>query len=137
MGEVVVLSAARVPAPENMSARFLVDVGAGLLDVERPGWWNHVDLETLDQAYPHRCVLAQMMHSGNWLAGLDALFPRLQMAGQLLAAQRAGFWVNDHAPGAAESDSCLARYEELTKWWRAAIVARRENVEVSESGHGS
>jgi hypothetical protein len=119
MSNGLVLNAARV------AAAAVVAVGAGLLDIEMPSWWETADLTTLDQADPQRCVLAQT-YGGTWLDGVQALFPRLTVAGQFMAAERAGFWVNDGQPDVeASSEACLARYQELTEQWRAAVVARR------------
>lgn len=124
MTNVVVLDAAQEPVA--MTAEHTVAVGARMLDLRGHGWWDAVDLETLDQAYPDRCVLGQL-NGGDWERGLVAMFPDLELAPRFRAAERSGFWVNDHQPDGVPvlTDASLTRYEELTEAWRAAVVARR------------
>lgn len=127
MTNVIVLDAAQQPEA-NPTATHVVAVGARMLDLRLPAWFDSVDPEILDQAYPELCVLGQVDPRG-WLAALQTLFPDLDEQARFRAAERSGFWVNDHQPedvaGEALSDACLTRYEQLTQAWRAAIVARR------------
>lgn len=126
MTNVIVLDAAQGPAVEP-TVEHAVAIGARMLTLRRFGWWDVADLATLDQAYPERCVLGQV-YGGNWLDGLVALFPDLNLPALYRAAERSGFWVNDHQPDGepVQSDASLTRYEDLTKAWRAAIVAHRD-----------
>lgn len=125
MTNVTVLDAAQ-STPDRTSGA----VGAALLDLELAyediPWYVRVDPDLLDQSDPNQCVLGQLF--GYWIDGLKRLFPRLTLAGQYVAAERAGFWVNDGQPDGepVKTDQSMARYAELTEQWRAAIVARRE-----------
>lgn len=126
MTKMTVLGAAQQSGSNQTAAA----IGAALLDLELAyedvPWYVRVDPDSLDQSDPNLCVLGQLF--GYWIDGLKRLFPRLRLAGQFVAAQRAGFWVNDAQPDGepVKTDQSLARYVELTEQWRAAIVARRE-----------
>jgi hypothetical protein len=63
-----------------VTVRERVEKGAALLDEEKPGWRESIDLGRLDMMSPWRCVLGQVFetwdmeaHSGYTL-GLAALF---------------------------------------------------------------
>lgn len=112
----LVLEAAQVPESR-------VAIGAALLDQTVPGWWQRVNLETLNLMWHNRCVLGQLF--GDWIDGLDALFGTMPAGAEWVAAEHAGFWVNEQVDGEC-TDASVARYAELTEQWRAAIVARRE-----------
>lgn len=123
MTNVVMLEAVQV-RPDRGSAESRVAVGAALLDQTVPGWWQRVDLETLDICRYNRCVLGQLF--GDWIVGLDALFGTMPAGAEWVAAEQAGFWVNEHQPDGECTDVSMPRYAALTEQWRAAVVARRE-----------
>jgi hypothetical protein len=126
MTNVVVLDAVR-PEAELGTAQQRVDVGAALLDQTVHGWYlpGRVDLTTLDQRFTERCVLGQLF-GGNWLTGVLRLFEGMPAGARYVAAEHAGFWVNEKLPEGSNTNGADLQYEELTVQWRRAIVARRE-----------
>lgn len=115
--------------PAQMPVSVLITAGGRLLDEAWPRWWQTVDPDTVDQSQPDRCVLGQLA-GGNWVRGLDRLFPELTVSGQMLAAGHAGFWVDDRGKASDQplSEYTLARYVVLTQAWRAEIKRRRAGL---------
>lgn len=90
--------------------------GAALLDEREPGWWQRIDLDTLDLKAPCRCILGQLDTDRQdhdlwlWIAsrfGLDVWEDD---------DKRLGFNVLHHSDRA---------YANLTAAWRTLIEARR------------
>lgn len=128
MNNVVELHAASVRKEKD--ARSVVAVGAGLLDLAVPDWWKpgRVDPVKLDQRGTESCVLGQLY--GDWITGLAALFENMlhgdaPTGAVFVAAEHAGFWVNEHLPEGDNTAASDGRYAELTEQWRAAIARRR------------
>lgn len=84
--------------------------GAALLDVERPGWVDSIDLVTLNISSEARCVLGQVF--GDFEHGMDVL-------GVETTLHRHGF---DGRTGNDYFASC----ERLTNEWLRVITARRK-----------
>lgn len=59
------MSTKRMNTPEEVSER--VARGCMFLDEKYgDGWWNRVDMDTLNMKDAHRCVLTQVMDDGSW-----------------------------------------------------------------------
>jgi hypothetical protein len=90
--------------------------GAALLDEREPGWWQRIDLETLDLGAPCHCVLGQLATDledpTSWLVILD----RFDLT-----------WVDDSDKqlGFNALTSSDRSYANLTAAWRELIEARR------------
>lgn len=48
-----------------------VEEGVKLLDYAQPGWWNHIDLDTLDMSGCYSCILGQLY--GSYVIGREDL----------------------------------------------------------------
>jgi hypothetical protein len=57
---------------KQASIRARVLAGMKLLDEERPGWWQRINLRELAMSHCVRCVLGQIF--GNYAIGQDVLF---------------------------------------------------------------
>lgn len=93
--------------PDDECPACRVDRGAALLDERRPGWWEDVDVRTLDMGGCWSCVLGQVFgeyHDGTEWLGVPA---------DTWSVQWLGF-------EGSEQD-----YDVLTILWRAAINRRR------------
>jgi hypothetical protein len=95
-----------------------VERGAALLDERRPGWWDEVDVGSLDLRQCDLCILGQLW--GDYLDGRGEVV-RL---GYGYRAQeesiRHGFDVSRRIHADLHAD-----YAALTDLWRAAIERRR------------
>jgi len=100
-----------------------IERGAAFLDGREPGWWQRIDLETLDLDESCRCVLGQLAtdlgdpERGVWPRVCDQF------------GVRATGWDNDDNGRARDIDLGFITdgeyVEELTAAWRALIEARR------------
>ena len=90
-----------------------VERGAGLLDEERPGWRERVDLDSLDLGSCSRCVLGQLL--GDYAERVE-----IGLDDEDLAA-RHGFVLSISADGG---------YAPLTEEWREYIAETRSAVGV-------
>ena len=84
--------------------------GAALLDQERPGWWQEIDLDTLSLRSGCDCVLGQLYESfDDGVEILDLEWP-----------EDSGFdlegWPTDRTQA----------WNDLTAAWRSLIEARRQ-----------
>lgn len=82
--------------------------GAALLDEQRPGWRDEIDVETLDLASECDCILGQL--HGDYLEGVDML--DLNLPDRVAC----GF---DILSGVRDEDKAYAR---LTAEWRQALA---------------
>lgn len=85
-----------------------------LLDKERPGWLEGIDLSSLDLGTTDLCVLGQIY--GEYQRGRDALGIPHPIASTELNSSAYGF-----SSGEIDGGS----YPKLTKIWREEITARR------------
>lgn len=88
--------------------------GAQLLDDNHPGWWQHINLGTLDISDICQCVCAQMNVALN---GADPEEPRWTEFAYTLRGADGPFWTYGFAGG-------LGTWKELTDEWKLAIQAR-------------
>lgn len=130
---------------EHKPMKERVKAGAKFLDKKIPGWYNKIDLETLQMYDCMTCILGQLYYDykdtdGNnsgYFAATEALFggtPFSEMADDTwpsLGEQRAinlGF--NKHNEDIEElivSGNENDPYEELNVLWIAEIMERRNN----------
>lgn len=113
-----------------------VERGAALLDEKRPGWWQEIDLGTLDIRSTCGCILGQigsLLGDDGYLTrfstGLDAV--RLEVP----QARDYGFeWDVDYGDATeSEIDRLIdAECARLTEAWRDLIQRRRESAQVTE-----
>jgi len=95
-----------------------VSAGAAWLDEHRPGWWQRINLETLDLGDPCRCVLGQEYgHFDGRPEEVD------------FHEDEFGF---DRRARTFEVYTEIERdYRMLTAEWRELIQARRDEVAVT------
>ena len=94
-----------------MSAMSYAIAGAGLLDQHRPGWYNQIDLNKLDQSSAYVCVLGQLY--GEYYKGLDAL------------------GIEDMQDRCNYGYSSNDDYDNLTEAWKKIILSRRGSTTTS------
>lgn len=110
-----------------------IEKGAALLDEKRPGWWQEIDLLTLDIASRCGCVVGQ-------LAGITEASDR--GLAYVAAMRRPGvgysaeIMMGFEAPTTREFGGdrlpvIAAEYAALTEAWRGLIVARRAAASVT------
>jgi hypothetical protein len=106
-------------------------VGALLLDVIQPDWFNKIDLDRLNLRDASACVLGQLF--GEYKAGAERLFAIVKpteislryidgevwYAGQ---AERAGFYVSINTLVGHDARKC---YGKLIEAWKREIRKRR------------
>ena len=93
-----------------------VRAGALLLDKEKPGWWEEVDVDQLDMGGVRNCVLGQLQ--GDYATGIDKLG-----ISSFAEASRLGFYISIR-----ENCSWAKRrglYKVLTKAWTKEIADRQ------------
>lgn len=88
--------------------------GAELLDKKVPGWYEHIDLEKLDQAFPSSCVVGQLAVTGHILDA-DNYYTALRRIGVDGSASRFGY-----------DRGVLVTYPELNAEWTRVIRKRRQ-----------
>ncbi|MEL6347662.1 MAG: hypothetical protein AAFV53_31430 [Myxococcota bacterium] len=110
-----------------------VDRGALLLDVIRPGWFDVIDIETLNIQYPHLCVIGQLY--GEFSSTMDdwryeedgfadhATSWTIEDAGKYPG--KYGFNDRHHHPSHKQA------YKVHTEEWIRLITSRRQSSEVS------
>jgi hypothetical protein len=113
-----------VPKLETLRAK----IGATILDVFRPGWAHEIDLDSLNLADCHACVLGQTF--GDYNGGAEKLFA-MRAEGEdpagSVAVQRAAY----EAGFVAEPADLLKRgekrlsYSNLTKAWKREVARRQ------------
>jgi hypothetical protein len=97
-----------------------VEAGAAWLDEHKPGWWQTIDLDTLDIRSDCNCVLGQTY--GNYCdAPLGSRYHRNKYLGDVR-----GF--NSDESTHSDDDAELADYAALTAAWRALVEERRSGV---------
>lgn len=89
--------------------------GAEFLDEELPGWWNHINLSTLELDSFKNCILAQLY--GSYFDGRDILFG---YASNLLPSMY-GFYPHDDEDG-----TVATRNLEKHRIWVELIKERKE-----------
>jgi hypothetical protein len=100
-----------------------VAAGAAWLDANRPGWWQRINLDTLDLGDPCRCVLGQ--EYGDFADGPEELVDDTKSV-VANGFDALDFWfVNDRTPR-----DVLTELADLTAAWRALITARRTEAGV-------
>lgn len=114
-------------------ARVRTQVAAGvlLLDAEKPGWADLIDLDRLDMRLSDRCVLGQLYDGVDgyrlgYYAAIDAFWPKGRAYAQDRAAAH-GFTVPEPDGEWTEAESvAIGRvFDALEAEWRARIAARR------------
>lgn len=91
--------------------------GAALLDVQRPGWEDEIDLSYLNLGDPDRCVLGQTY--GGYRNGLQNLFK----------SQFSPFVVHPDAVAHGFEHDDQASYNALFYAWAMLIKERQEKTE--------
>lgn len=112
-----------------------VERGAALLDDKRPGWWQQIDLDTLDVRAKCDCVLGQVAAApgdfryDRYVHGLDIV----RLDGW--QAPHYGFdydvRINEEACCEENERAIIAAYAALTQAWRDLILARRAAASVA------
>jgi hypothetical protein len=98
-----------------------VAAGAAWLDANRPGWWQRINLATLDLGDPCRCVLGQDF--GGFGKGVSAVGGDL--ARWMKTCANLGFYSSRDAAGTYVPTEIEREYAALTAAWRTLITARR------------
>jgi len=97
-----------------------VAAGAKWLDEHRPGWWQRIDLDTLNLGDPCQCVLGQLY--GHFVYAPDEIWTNnLSFAG--------GF--NAEVGLRGDYDETVTEFAALTAAWRTLIQARRDETAVT------
>ncbi len=101
--------------------------GAAFLDIERPGWRDEVDVDTLELSDCTRCVLGQL--AGGEIIGWSLLLRQFKIDG-LDNADQFGFSLSDdeYESRVDELDVLATAeriYAPLTQGWREYIEATR------------
>jgi hypothetical protein len=110
-----------------------VERGAALLDTKRPGWWQEIDLATLDIASRCGCIIGQ-------LAGITKASDRGLM--YEAATRQFGVSYSTEIPmgfeapstreyGAGVRAAMASEYDALTAAWADLITARRTAASVT------
>jgi hypothetical protein len=98
-----------------------VAAGSAWLDANRPGWWQRIDLDTLDLGDTCNCVLGQeyghYFEAPDEVAGDDAGDASIERGYDVLAQ-----WATPGRTEHAVSEEVAA----LTAAWRTLIQARRD-----------
>lgn len=107
-----------------------VAAGAAFLDAREPGWWQRIDLDTLDLQAPCRCVLGQLAthlddYDDDWSwqnvtarYGLLVWFWSWEANGDRATDLEYGFNANPD----------IEAYDDVAAEWKRVILARREQV---------
>lgn len=103
-------------------ARQRVAKGAALLDAQRPGWAQRINVRELDMSSGCFCILGQLEPS--YTAALRSLWPT-DLACRVLETRRCGFDVNP-------SSDKFSDYLKLQWAWLDAIAARVVKAETPE-----
>lgn len=94
-----------------------VAAGAAWLDEHRPGWWQRINLDTLDLGDPCKCVLGQ--EYGQFGNAPDEMWDHGSNAHRRDRAMGFNAEAVDFGRGDDEFDA-------LTAAWRTLITARRD-----------
>lgn len=107
------------------------DAGAAWLDEHRPGWWQRINLDTLDLGEPCRCVLGQEFAPDVDPDGRDLVVANgYQLAvAKLRDGPPAAFALGFTITGARAYEELS--WETLTAAWRELILARRAGTETT------
>ena len=95
-----------------------IERGAALLDEKRPGWWQQIDLATLNIREPCNCIGGQL--GGGGLLAFGATMTDLGLLGDD-EVTACGFDAIDYLKYA----DFEREHESLTAAWRDLIVKRR------------
>src|SRR6478609_1123816 len=93
--------------------------GASLLDEKKPGWYNNVDLNTLNVNHVYSCPLGQLF--GTYSKGLNALFGQFDRPED---GAPFGFFIKFEVPKKYDSSYTWGEYQKLTEEWKEQINAR-------------
>lgn len=100
------------------TARTRVQAGVAWLDSNIPDWRGHIDVASLNLAWPTSCVLGQLFaeeaHDAEYEDGYDYAYDK-HFAGDEDVVDY-GFDIRPDGHGTMH-----ARYEELTGLWRAQL----------------
>ena len=96
-----------------------VERGAALLDDRRPGWFNEIDLDTLNIEMPGECVIGQLYggESGSFHEALDDL--------DIDTPLIFGVSIDGMALG-GDTERMHTAFAELTTEWTRLILERRQ-----------
>lgn len=95
----------------SIEAAKRVASGMELLDEKIPGWTKKIELESLNIAFSHDCILGQLF--GNYLRGLRHL--------SLKEGDNFGFDSGEHA----SDETIYITQSDLIEAWKNAIRKRR------------
>lgn len=116
---------------EDLKAR--VEKGAGLLDQERPGWIDRLDLDHLNLSNPFYCVLGQefsadsrTLYDSGYELALYELFEGIPPSIDGMPADEAyGFCAGPADYRTCEGDKLGNPWELMQATWTSYIEARR------------
>lgn len=91
---------------------------ARLLDTERPGWHDQINLDTLDMRYEKQCIAGQLNLKALNPDEDDVVFPE-----SISFSYKRGFCLPPEAE--IEGFSNLESWEHLTKLWKEEIFQRQ------------
>jgi hypothetical protein len=108
---------------DNLAA--CVGRGAALMDRTHPNWFRKIDLPSLDMNSCMDCIVGQMFGSYNdVLKDVEDFFPGTFN----LQESPAAFGLTTYRDPRESMEQTSARFEVLTKLWRAEIERRRDGT---------